>query len=328
MPDTLLIIGDLGGTNARFALVEPGGSAFTDEITLNCEDYETAKAAISDYLQQTGQQVGGRQPGVICLAVAGAVVDGTVRFLNNHWSLDSHKLKQQFPRAQIRLLNDFEAVARSVPLLRTGDTETIGRVKADWDSKVNFTVGVLGPGTGLGVAGLVSRNGHTVPVAGEGGHAGFAAESQIQLDVLHQLRERYERVSNERLLSGPGLVNIYWALTQIHGEQSSQITAPEIFRRALNEEDIFSTDTLQFFYEVLGQVAGDLALKLGAHDGIYIAGGIVRRYPDLLRTSAFRSGFENKGRHRSLVERIPTLLITHEQPGLLGVSHLARELSA
>jgi glucokinase len=164
------------------------------------------------------------------------------------------------------------------------------------------------------------------PVVGEGGHAGFAPENRTQIKVLRQLRQRHERVSYERLISGPGLEGIYWALGKVHGKQTARITAAEIFSRVLANEDVIATESVQLFYEVLGQVAGNLALVLGAYDGIYLAGGILKRYPDLLQTSNFRSGFENKGRHRSLLERIPTSLILHPQPGLLGASYCAREL--
>jgi glucokinase len=164
------------------------------------------------------------------------------------------------------------------------------------------------------------------PVVGEGSHAGFAPENRTQVKVLRQLRQRHERVSQERLISGPGLEGIYWALGKVHGKQTARITAAEIFSRVLANEDVIATESVQLFYEVLGQVAGNLALLLGAYDGIYLAGGILKRYPDLLKTSNFRSGFENKGRHRSLLERIPTSLILHPQPGLLGASYYAREL--
>ena len=115
-------------------------------------------------------------------------------------------------------------------------------------------------------------------------------------------------------------------LCRIHGQQSSGITAAEIFSRVLANEDVIAAEATQLFFEALGQIAGNLALSLGAYDGIYLAGGILKRYPDLLKSSSFRSGFENKGRHRSLMESVPTLLILHPQPGLLGASHCARQL--
>jgi glucokinase len=322
MADPCLLIGDIGGTNARFALAHSNGPGFSGELILHCANYETAEQGIADYLERSGCV----SPDVICLAAAGPVVDGCVRFTNNHWVIDSRELQKKFPSSNIQLLNDFEAIAYSIPMLGENDLATVGLVPSELDGKPEFTLGVLGPGTGLGTGGLLARANGIFPIVGEGSHAGFAPESRMQFEVLKQLRQRYERVSDERLISGPGLENIYWALRKIHGEPATQITAAEIFSRVLANEDVIAAESTQLFYEALGQVAGNLALTLGAYDGIYLAGGIVKRYPDLLKTSSFRSGFENKGRHRSLMESIPTLLILHPQPGLLGASYCAREI--
>jgi glucokinase len=319
---TALLIGDIGGTNARFALADSSGESFVQEQTLACADYETAEDAIVAYL--AAQDVTG--PPVICLAVAGPVIDQSVRFTNNHWSIDAAELSERFPVSAVRLLNDFEAIAYSLPLLGDDDLVTIGFKGERLLGKTDFNVSVLGPGTGLGVAGLIGRSGRRFALVTEGGHVGFAPETRLQFEVLRQLRERFQRVSDERLLCGPGLENIYWAIQKIHGERTTRITAPEIFRRALDSSDIHATETLNLFYEALGQAAGNVALSHGAYDGIYIGGGILKRYPDLLRTSAFRTGFENKGRYRALMESIPTFLITHSEPGLLGACDFAAQL--
>ncbi len=319
MSTPVLLIGDIGGTNARFALAAAKGESFSQELTLACADYETAEDAMADYLSTTGTA----SPAVICLAVAGPVINQSVRFTNNHWSINARELNERFPAAHIRLLNDFEAIAYSLPQLAGDDLVTIGLKQEKLRVKDEFTVAVLGPGTGLGVAGLLARGGHHYAVVSEGGHVGFAPENQMQFEVLRKLRERFERVSDERLLCGPGLENIYWAIRRIHGQRGGRKKAVEIFRAAFDNSDIHATEALNLFYEALGQAAGNIALSLGAHDGVYIGGGILKRYPDLLKTSAFRSGFENKGRYRSLMENIPTMLITHSQPGLLGASHTA-----
>jgi glucokinase len=322
LPQTILLIGDIGGTNARFALADPDDCGFSMEMTLACRDFETSELAIREYLQRVGMP----RPDAICLAVAGPIVDDSVRFTNNHWSIDCRELRQDFPSAEVRLLNDFESIAYSLPLLGKSDLATIGLESAGLEGRTGYTVGVLGPGTGLGVAALV-RTGHGLhPIVGEGGHVGFAPESKLQLQVLMLLRERYERVSNERLLSGPGLENIYWAIRRIHGDRGARLTAPEIFQRALANEDVHAAEALQLFYEALGQAAGNLVLSLGAWDGVYIAGGILKRYPELLQAGRFRSGFENKGRYRAMLEKVPTFLILHPQPGLLGAAYCARQM--
>ncbi len=322
MHEPCCLIGDLGATNARFALADPNGPDFKNEQTVKCEGYENAELAITDYLGQCGFP----EPDVICLAVAGPVVGDRVTFTNSHWSIESRGLLHRFPSAKVRLLNDFEAIAYAIPFLDETDLITVGQKKAAIQDKDNYTIGVLGPGSGLGESGLLLRSGELYPLAGEGSHVGFAPESQAQIELLKQLRKRFERVSDERLLSGPGLENMYRACCEIHGNQGIQLPAADIFQRALLNEDDCAVEVLELFYEILGQVAGNLALKLGAYDGIYIAGGIVKRYPDLLKSSKFRSGFENKGRYRSLMETIPTLLITHPQPGLKGAAFCARQM--
>jgi glucokinase len=312
-----LLIGDIGGTNARFALADPEGPAFDQVVKLVCSDFPTATEAIEHYLGQ----VGAGQPAGVCLAAAGPIVDGAVRFTNNHWRIDSGALEAHLGARSVRLLNDFEAIALSLPFLREEHLSPIGLARGTLDPASDFTVGVLGPGTGLGVAGLLGRQGQLFPVVGEGGHRGFSPESGRQIEVLQVLRERFERVSDERLLSGPGLVNIHQALQLLHGAPGEPISAADIFTRAEAREDRLAVEAVKLFFEVLGQVAGDLALQLGAEQGVFIAGGIVKRYPDLLAASGFRSAFELKGRHRSLMERVPTHLITHDDPGLLGAAY-------
>jgi glucokinase len=162
---------------------------------------------------------------------------------------------------------------------------------------------------------------------GEGGHIGFAPKSKVQIDVLDVLREKFDRVCIERLVSGSGIENIYWALHALRGEKRLELSAAEIFEAAEAGSDPVAADATQLFFEILGQVAGDIALVLGAQDGVYLAGGIVKRYPEMLHISGFRNAFESKGRHRSMMERIPTKLITYDEPGLLGAASCALELS-
>ena len=288
-------------------------------MTFKCRDFASADIAINAYLEKLGTP----QPGVICIAAAGPVIDGKVRFTNNSWSLSIGKLEKAFRGTNIRLLNDFEAIAYSIPHLQADDCMPIGLPKPVDLNRSNFTIGIAGPGTGLGAAGLCKRGGQIYPVIGEGGHVGFAAETQMQLDILTQLRSQFERVCDERLVSGPGIVNIYRALGNIRGEKVVHNSAAEIFSLASENDDNLAQEAIDIFFEVLGQVAGNLALAFGAYDGIFIGGGIVARKPELIASSRFRIGFERKGRHRALMERIPTQVILHPQPGLLGASYRA-----
>lgn len=324
MADRTLLIGDIGGTNARFALANPDRPGFHDAVTLQCADFASADDAIRHYLGE----LPAASPDVICLAAAGPVIDGTVQVTNNHWTLIATDIAANFACDEVRLLNDFEAVAYSITQLGAEDSEVIGlpdqRPALDGD----FNIAIIGPGTGLGIAGLIRRGQSIVPVVGEGGHIGFAPKSQAQVEILDALRSKFDRVSVERLVSGSGIENIYWALTRMHGEQRLQLTAQEIFAGNRDGDDPRASEAVQMFFEVLGQVAGDIALILGATDGVYLAGGIAKRYPEVLQSSSFRNAFDNKGRHRALMERIPTLLITHDEPGLLGAAYCALELSS
>lgn len=316
-----LLIGDIGGTNARFALATKAG--FTDAQTLRCADYASADDAIRHYLQD----VSAAAPAVICLAAAGPVVGNRVRITNNHWTLDGARIAKDFGIRKVRLMNDFEAAAHSILQLDSSDLTTIGLPEAKVLPAERFDIAIVGPGTGFGAAGLIRRGKMTIPIVGEGGHVGFAPRTQVQVELLNMLRSKFDRVSIDRLVSGPGIENIYWALTQIHGEERTQRSARDIFTSSADGSDPRAKESTKMFFELLGQVAGDFALSLGAVDGVYIAGGISKRYPDQLLSSGFRSAFEDKGRHRAYMESIPTLLITHDEPGLLGSAYCALELS-
>ena len=321
MTDMNLLIGDIGGTNARFALASAADRGFHDEMTLKCADYASPEAAIEQYLADTGSA----RPAAVCLAAAGPVIDGNINITNNHWALTTRSLSDALGGVPVKLLNDFAAVSSAIPVLGANDHVAVGLPQSDGLPEGDFSVAILGPGTGLGVAGLYRRAGVDVPIVGEGGHIGFAPESQVQIDVLAVLRERFDRVSVERLLSGSGVENIYRALNRIHDEPRKPLSAREVFAAAMEGEQR-AVDTAMLFFEILGQVAGDLAMQLGAADGVYIAGGITKRYPELLQGSAFRAAFENKGHHRPWLESIPTLLITHAEPGLLGAAYVAQGL--
>jgi glucokinase len=317
--DSRLLVGDIGGTNARFAMARRGAPGFVDELQLPCADFDTAHAAIDYFLNS--QNAGA--PEIISLAAAGPVVAQSVRFTNNHWSLVAADLAANFPGAKVRLLNDFEAIAYSIPHLDASDSLQVGLPESGPLPTDNYTVGIVGPGTGLGAVGLKMVNGVSIPIAGEAGHIGFAPTTQVQLEILTVLREHFSRVSSERLVCGPGIENIHWALGRVHGQDWPQRSAEEIFAAAGNNQEGRASEAVHMFFEILGQVAGDFALALGANDGIFVAGGIVPRYPDLFANSGFRSGFENKGRYRSLMEKIPTRLVLHKNPGLLGAAAVA-----
>lgn len=321
MADKSLLIGDIGGTNARFGLANHSHPGFHDVVELKCTDFETSGDAIRHYLSTVGVSA----PEAICLAAAGPVVDHSIDVTNNHWTLSTASLASEFDLESVRLLNDFEAIAYSIPFIGPEDRLAVGAIQGPDLEGRDFDIAILGPGTGLGVAGLCNRGDAMLAITGEGGHVGFAPESDEQDELLQILRPRFGRVSAERLVAGSGLENIYAALLEMRGGEG-RLSAREVFAAAA--EPGVAAEAVRLFFEILGQVAGDLALTLGADDGVYIAGGIVKRYPKLLADGTFRTAFERKGRHSDLVGRIPTYLITHAQPGLLGASFIAQELAA
>lgn len=311
-----LLIGDIGGTFARFALADATAGKYRDMAGYQCADHPSATAAIRHYLKEMAMDL----PEEICLAVAGPIVDDAVRFTNNDWNISSKQLKAEFGATQVKLINDFEAKALAITTLADDERLAIGNsTRADLQSD-RFTVGIIGPGTGLGAAGLLRREDRDTALVTEAGHASFAPENSLQQEIDSLLRKKYGRVSNERLLSGPGIENIYRALRQIHGKNVNEVGAAQIGGDALAETDDIAVETCELFFEVLGQVAGDFALSTGSFEGIFISGGIVARYVETLRNSKFRSAFENKGRYRSLMQNIPTELITQPQSGLNGAS--------
>ncbi len=318
-----LLIGDIGGTNARFALADASKPGFEKDLTLKCEDYDSADVAIRHYLNE----VDAAQPDVICLAAAGPIVNRSVRFTNNHWIISADGLGKEFGIDRVRLLNDFEAIAYSMPFIEPEDLMPIGLPLPKPLDKDEFMIGIVGPGTGLGSVGLRKVDGRYLPVPSESSHGGFAPETAVQIRILKVLRERFDRVSTERLVSGPGLENIYWALTHIHNEPRVQKSPADIFSAAIDNSDPMAVEAVQVFFEVLGQFAGDFTLSLSAYDGIYIGGGIAQRYPEVVVNSLFRTGFERKGRYRAQLERVPTQLIMYTQPGLLGAAYCAMMLN-
>jgi glucokinase len=315
-------VADIGGTNARFALACPDTGGFTNEQTFKCRDYASPELAIRAYLDEQCAL----QPNVICIAAAGPVIEGKVLFTNNNWSLETEYLASAFPGSRVRLINDFEAIAYSLPHLRETDSLPIGTVSAPHLGDSDYNLAVLGPGTGLGTAGLCRRNGHIFPIIGEGGHIGFAPETQQQTAILDELRKKFEHVCDEHLLSGPGIINIHQALAAMSGIAVTQTSAAEIFLLASSRTDKLCITAVDIFFEVLGQVAGNLALSLGAYQGVFIAGGIVAQNPQLVVNSRFRKGFEAKGRHSRLMEKISTRAIVHPNPGLLGATHCAMRM--
>lgn len=311
-----VLVADIGGTNARFAILDEVSHRYRDAKTLAGKDHKSIFDAIDAYLAELHCKID-----ALCFAVAGPVQNGAMRFLNNDWSASTEELKSHYHLDDAVLINDFVANAYSLAELDDDDVTEIGDAHP-LRNPSDATYVVIGPGSGLGIAGLNISQNRLTPIASEGGHAGFAPNTPLQIALLDHLQKSIGRVSNERLVSGPGIENIYSALSDIHNFDNQQLSAAQI---ATNPDDPLCAETMQVFFEILGQVAGDAALSFCAYEGIFVAGGIAQRYPELLKQSRFREGFENKGRHQSLMQKIPSWLIMNSNPGLIGACVCAQQ---
>lgn len=315
MSNKLSLVGDIGGTNARFALIEPGQLTPLVSQNLVTADFDQVELAIQLFLETQGIEEIDR----LSLAVAGPVINGQVDMTNTEWVIDRARLQERFGTSVTKVLNDFEAQSLSLPHL---SAEHLVAVGGDWQfaSPEQGTFGVVGPGSGTGVGGLIKNKSEYHPIVCEGGHTGFAPANAFQLEILHYLLKHFSRVSNERILCGPGMVNLYNAICEIEGATAESLSAAKIGERAMQNSDPLCVKTMEVFFEILGQFAGDLALTINCREGLFIAGGICGRYEKLLQAGNFRRGFENKGRFARLLESIPSWLITHPNPGILGAA--------
>ena len=318
MPDTktlkIRVVADIGGTNARFAYVEANSQELCGIQTFQCQEHANIGSAISKYIDSLHNGV---IPGAVeiivdryCLAIAGPVEDDWVDLPNNHWCFSRRLLAEELG-AQLSVINDFSAQALSVEWLTDSDLIWLGDQRpASGDKGV---IAVLGPGTGLGVAAMLP-DGSIVP--SEGGHISFAPTDEHQLAILRLLWQRYDRVSIERLLSGMGLENLYWANSVLGGTERSN-TASEITAGA-RQGDELCLKTIADFSAILGSVAGDIALAMGAYPGVYISGGSLPKIADIIDMAAIRGCFDNKGRFCERCATIPIAIVTAHNPGLLG----------
>ena len=310
------LIADIGGTNARFALLI-GGAVSAIEV-LKTADYADIGAAIGAYLDRAAPDAA---PVAAAFAVASPVTGDHIELTNRDWSFSVQALEQALGLGALRVVNDFAAVALAVSRLAPGEVERIGGGAA----VAGAPVAVIGPGTGLGVSALVRGDGKAVPISTEGGHVTLAAADPREDAVIAHLRARFGHVSAERCLSGPGLVNLYGALAALAGDEVAELSPAEITDRALAGADALCADAVGMFCAMLGTVAGNLALSLGALGGVYIAGGIVPRLGPLFADSHFRARFEAKGRFSDYNAAIPTMVITAETPAFTGLAALLED---
>jgi glucokinase len=308
------LVGDIGATNARFGLVSPRGERLHTR-TLPVQEYPTIFDAIIAYI---GERGGLPMPRQGAIAIASAITGDRVAMTNHPWSFSISALQAQLGFDRLEVLNDFTALALALPHLKPEDRLTVGGGTAARGTPL----GVLGPGSGLGVSGMIPLATGWIALTGEGGHATMAPTTDRESAVLERLRRHFDHVSAERVLSGPGLVNLYNALASLDGIPSRGYAAAQITDPDLGAADALCAEATTLFCGMLGTMAGNLALTLGARGGIYIGGGIVPRLGERFMQSPFRERFEAKGRFSDYLAAIPTYVVTHPLPAFIGCAAL------
>ncbi|MFM1896230.1 MAG: hypothetical protein RLZZ385_1304 [Pseudomonadota bacterium] len=310
------IVADVGGTHIRFATVSAPDAPLQCIHSYLCADFAQIYAAIDRYLADAGLTPAQLQ--TLCLALPGAVHTNPVRLVNLPWKVSRQKIRKLYGCEPV-FLNDFTAQALAIPAFTAADLLWI-RGGDDDPGNPALTRAIVGPGTGLGVAALLPDG---EVVESEAGHFSFAPTTLLQQQLLTALWEIYPRVSIERLVSGPGLANLYRALHHLQGRDIQ--VSPEDITRQAHQGDTMSLQTIEEFNRMFGNVCGDIALAFGAVGGVYLSGGVLHKLGDLFDRQLFLQQFDAKGRYADYCHAIPVALVQSEYPGLLGAArHLQR----
>jgi len=306
------LIADIGGTNARFALLEGNSQTPIEAKNLVCTDYPSIVDAIKTYLES----VPFAKPVEVALAAATVVTNDQLNMTNNSWQFSIYETRQTLNLDKLKVINDFTGLALALPYLPPEECHKIGGgVKIEQNIKA-----VIGPGTGLGVSGTIPLNGNWYPLQGEGGHVSYGPLNQREADVIDLIRMKMEHVSAETLVSGAGLGLLYQCIAQLEGADTIHYEPVQISNKAINNECSIATEALYMFCDILGSVAGNLALTLGARGGVYIGGGIIPKVLDFFVESNFRNRFEQRGRFTQYLSEIQTNVITSKYPALTGAA--------
>lgn len=312
-PDSPRLIADVGGTNARFALVHADSDTPTDEVTLRGADYPDFGAAVEAYLER----VGGPRPTLGFCAIANPVTGDRLRMTNHAWAFSIEETRRRLGFEHLRFINDFAAQALAIPHLPDRDKAKMG----GGEPMARRPIGVLGPGTGLGVSGLIpTPAGEWVPIEGEGGHVTYSPVTRREMDIADALRKRHGHCSAERLVSGVGLKATYAAICALDGVTARDIEPDGISAGAASGNDPQCAETINVFTMALATTAANLAVTLGALGGIFLCGGILPRLGSQFDEMAFRERFEDKGRFHDYLMAVPTYVVHARSPALLGLA--------
>lgn len=322
------LVADIGGTNARFGYLETVQGGIQHVHTLPVAAFSGPAEAADAYFEELRLQRGAnvRRAQRAALAVATPVHGDQIAMTNSPWRFSRTAVQTRLGVECLLMLNDFEALALSLPKLTAQQTRPIGAHPHRTGEHLGGTLAVIGPGTGLGVGGVIRTPRAWVALPGEGGHATLAPTSDFESDVLRQVRQVHSHVSAERLLSGIGLPTLCIAVAQVTGLQALTLTTEQIVERGANNHDALCAQTLDVFCALLGNFAGNVALTLGARGGVYVGGGIVPRFGERFLASSFRERFEAKGRAQAYLADVPTALITDTLAALTGAAFALEQL--
>ncbi len=313
------IVADIGGTNSRFGLVT---STFTSASQPQIENKQKFLSSRFNSLEEATRyyiktlDIDTDQLSGACLAVAGPITGDDVSLTNLGWSFSIKGMKQSLGLAKLQVINDFTAYAIATQFVAPANLITINQGKRIEQCPMS----IVGPGTGFGVAALISDNEQLRVISTEGGHMTLSSKNSLQAAVIEELSKQIKHVSIETVLSGPGLSNLYRALAKIEALPSSNLQASEISKQAKEDKNSLSYRTLSLFCKWLGQVTADLALAQGARSGIYLCGGILKQNTDFFLKSEFLSGFLDKGPMENYVKDIPIQLVIENDSALLGAA--------
>lgn len=317
MGGSVRLVGDIGGTNARFALVPADSRVPRDEQVLHCADFQGIEEAIGRYLADHGN------PNIreAALDVATGITGDYIHLTNGPWGFSIEQARRNLGLDRLLVINDFTALALGVPALQAEELWQVGAGTA----VPRTAIAVLGPGTGLGVSGLIPSGDGWIALQGEGGHTAFSPMSEREVDVLLWLQQRFDHVSTERVMSGMGLENLYQALCSMDGVEARALGPDKITAAAMVDGDAHCTEAVAMFCAILGTAAANLVVTLGARAGCYIGGGIVPKLGSYFARSPFRSRFETKGRFSRYVAAVPTYVILAQTPALRGLATLFQD---
>lgn len=311
------LIADIGGTNARFALLTEAGE-ITKQITLPCADFPGPVEAITEYLSRTN----GKHPHRACLSVACPTGTDHLSLTNNHWAFSVEETRKATGLEQLHMINDFTAQTLAIPHIPISELIQVGGGKRE----LTQTMAALGPGTGLGVGGILPTRHGWQSIDGEGGHAPFAPTNDYEMEIWLQLRQSLDYITSEHLLSGTGIVRLYNAIAALEGTSGETVSAAQITERGVTGQCQTCQTTLNAFCGMLGTFANSVALTMGARGGVYIGGGIVPRFSEFFVSSEFRKRFESGYPNEQYLSEIPCFIVMAQNPALLGLRHYLQNL--